>query len=144
MVTSAETPKPYLVETPSGQLQRNRIQLRVVPQESNAGFPEELSEPEKPHQIMTRSQTGAEIRSPLSLLFLLRHIKQLSAFKFFFSVYKIHVSTLEAGFQGSVMERQITFKPFPGGSSRNGQDDIYFHVKRNSLIRPFSWYKVGV
>ena len=40
------------------------------------------------------------------------------------------------------MERQITFKPFPG-SSRNGQDDIYFHVKRNSLIRPFSLYKVG-
>ena len=40
------------------------------------------------------------------------------------------------------LERQITFKPFPG-SSRNGQHDIYFHVERNSLIRPFSWYKVG-
>ena len=70
------------------------------------------------------------------------HIKQLSDLKIFFFVYKIHASTLEAGFQGSVMERQITFKPFPG-SSRNGQHDIYFHVKRNSLMRPFSWYKVG-
>ena len=40
------------------------------------------------------------------------------------------------------MERQITFKPFPG-SSRNGQHDIYIHVKCNSLIRPSSWYKVG-
>ena len=40
------------------------------------------------------------------------------------------------------MDRQITFKPFPG-SSRNGQHDIYFHVKCNSLIRPSSWYKVG-
>ena len=49
---------------------------------------------------------------------------------------------MEAGFQGSVMERQITFKPFPG-SSRNGQHDIYFHVKCNSLMRPSSWYKVG-
>ena len=49
VVTSAETPRSYLVEIPSGQLQRNRIQLRVVPQGSNAGFPEELSEPEEPH-----------------------------------------------------------------------------------------------
>ena len=40
------------------------------------------------------------------------------------------------------MERQITFKAFPG-SSRNGQHDIYFPVKCNSLIRPSSWYKVG-
>ena len=40
------------------------------------------------------------------------------------------------------MERQITFKPFPG-SSRNGQHDIYFQVKCNSLIQPSSWYKVG-
>ena len=31
------------------------------------------------------------------------------------------------------MERQITFKPLPG-SSRNGQHDIYFHVKYNSLL----------
>ena len=64
VVTSAETPRSYLVETPSGQLQRNRIQLRVVPQESNAGFHEELSEPEEPHRMMTRSQTGTEIRPP--------------------------------------------------------------------------------
>ena len=53
-------------------------------------------------------------------------IKRLKK-KFFFS-HKIHASTLEAGFEGSVMERQITFKPFPG-SSRNGQHDIYFHVR---------------
>ena len=56
VVTSAGTPRSYLVETPSGQLQRNRIQLRVVP--------EELSEPEEPHRMMTRSQTGTEIRPP--------------------------------------------------------------------------------
>ena len=61
-------------------------------------------------------------------------IKRLLIKKF---IDKIHTSTLEAGFQGSVMERQITFKPFPG-SSRNGQHDIYFHVKCNSLIRPSS------
>ena len=71
------------------------------------------------------------------------HIQQLSDFKkIFFYIHKIHASTLEAGLPCSVMERQITFKPFPG-SSRNGQHDIYFHVKCNNLIRPFSWYKVG-
>ena len=73
---------------------------------------------------------------------IIKHIQQLSDFKRNFFIHKIHASTLEAGFQGSVMERQITFKSFPG-SSRNGQHDIYFHVKCNNLIRPFSWYKVG-
>ena len=46
---------------------------------------------------------------PTSLI----HIKQLSDLKKIFFVYKIHASTLQAGFQGSVMERQITFKPSP-------------------------------
>ena len=53
VVTSAETPRSYLVETPTGQLQRNRIQLRVVPEDSSNRQPEEQLEPEEPHRIMT-------------------------------------------------------------------------------------------
>jgi len=64
VITSAETPRFYLVETPSGQLQRNRIQLRVVPQQSNTGFIEDHLEPKEPRRIITRSQTGTEIHRP--------------------------------------------------------------------------------
>ena len=64
VVASAETPRSYLVETPIGQLQRNRIQLRVVPEDSSNRQPEEQLEPEEPRRIMTRTQTGTEIRHP--------------------------------------------------------------------------------
>jgi len=50
VVTSAETPRSYLVETSTGQIQRNRVQLRVIPQGSNDGLPDE---PEEPYRIMT-------------------------------------------------------------------------------------------
>jgi len=62
--TSAKTPRVYLVETPSGQLQRNRIHLGAVPQQPSTGFTEDQSEPKEPRQIMTQSQTGTEICHP--------------------------------------------------------------------------------
>jgi len=49
VVTSAETLRYYLVEIPTVQLQRNRIQLRVISQGPNDGLSKEQSEPEESH-----------------------------------------------------------------------------------------------
>jgi len=62
--------------------------------------------------------------------------------KMFFFNSKIYRLIPEESFCGSVMERQINFKPFPD-SSRNAWDEPYIHMQYESLIRIFSWYKVG-
>ena len=64
--STAEFPRSYNVETPSGEIRRNRSQLNTVP---DSGEPVESPRPspqppESPKQIMTRSRTGTQIHPP--------------------------------------------------------------------------------
>ena len=56
VISQADTPRSYLVETPSGQMCRNRRQLNVVP--TSDGTVNHDVEPASPNRIVTRSQTG--------------------------------------------------------------------------------------
>ena len=74
IVTAAETPRSYVVETPTGEVRRNRSQLRVQPETPTAGEEtpadgEDQPPPPQPSQdpprvIMTRSRTGTQVRPP--------------------------------------------------------------------------------
>ena len=68
VVEPAEAPRSYIVETPSGEVRRNRSQLNIVPEHSSTVEPEVGSSPtsvrEQPRRIVTRSQTGTAIRPP--------------------------------------------------------------------------------
>ena len=70
VVSPADRPRSYVVETPSGQIERNRSQLQFVPERSENS---DSSEPENtqqegesppPKRIMTRSKTGTTLRPP--------------------------------------------------------------------------------
>jgi hypothetical protein len=62
--SSAETPRSYIVETPSGSIQRNRHHLKPIPSHTSQQSASGHSEPEQPNVIMTRSRTGTEITPP--------------------------------------------------------------------------------
>ena len=76
----ATTPRSYVVSTPSGEVRRNRGQLRVVPssnhprenyqsnQQSQTPGENEHSQSPVQHQIVTRSRTGVELRPPDRLI----------------------------------------------------------------------------
>jgi len=71
VLRSANTPRSYIVETPSGEVRRNRLHLRL-----RSEIPEtqgEHSVREQPsvatHRPLTRSQTGTDIRPPDRLRF---------------------------------------------------------------------------
>ena len=67
VVSTAQTPSLYNVETPDGQIQRNHIHLRVAPETSSASNDETptLSRSvESSNCVMTRLQTGTVIRPP--------------------------------------------------------------------------------
>ena len=83
VVTSAGTPRSYVVETPNGEVRRNRSHLNIVPDHANDrpeeddtpanDSPEEEDTPknsatDRPgptqRRIMTRSQTGTAIVPP--------------------------------------------------------------------------------
>ena len=68
VVEPAEAPRSYIVETPSGEVRKNRSQLNVVPEHSSTVELETSSSPtsarEQPRRIVTRSQTGTAIRPP--------------------------------------------------------------------------------
>ena len=72
VVTPAESPRSYIVETPSGDLRRNRSQLNVMPDspelpvtESDQPVCDNQTEPPPvPRRIVTRSQTGTTITPP--------------------------------------------------------------------------------
>ena len=69
VVSAGENPRSYIVETPTGQVQRNRSHLNVAPESSS-----ETSEPSEtqsssnvstpPKMIMTRSKTGTTVNPP--------------------------------------------------------------------------------
>ena len=69
IVGPAETPRSYIVETPTGEIRRNRSQLTVVPTDNPRQSRDELNsenatstQPQR--RIATRSQTGTEIIPP--------------------------------------------------------------------------------
>ena len=68
VVSSAATPRAYVVETPTGNVQRNRSQLRVIPSSSDNGRgqePRPTGAPETaPRRVTTRSQSGVELKPP--------------------------------------------------------------------------------
>ena len=75
VLTNAGTPRSYVVQTPTGEVRRNRSQLRIVPETPQA-MPETTpcspgnattvatSPPDSPRVIMTRTRTGTEIKPP--------------------------------------------------------------------------------
>ena len=58
VITPAETPRNYLVETPSGQIRRNQQYLNIIPKSSVSTLPDNTPARSR---IMTRSQTGTEM-----------------------------------------------------------------------------------
>ena len=68
VVSAADSPRSYVIDTPSGQVHRNRSHLNVVPEQSMPEQPMpdnvEMETGSQPRVIMTRSQTGTEIRPP--------------------------------------------------------------------------------
>ena len=67
VTSSGNSPRSYVVETPSGEVRRNRAHLRVVPERGRNGAEEPPSAvsttpiPPTPKVIMTRSRTGTTI-----------------------------------------------------------------------------------
>ena len=76
VVSPAPTPESYIVDTGLGKLRRNRSQMRVVPnspemdgedrgEDSFQDASALTDAPEQPPlQIMTRSQTGVQLKFP--------------------------------------------------------------------------------
>lgn len=63
VITPADTPRSYLVETPTGQIRRNQQHLNIIPNSStDVSVPDNI--PTARSRIMTRSQTGTEIVAP--------------------------------------------------------------------------------
>lgn len=70
VVSPADRPRSYVVETPTGQVERNRSQLRVIPeadsdQQTEVESANENAVPSEPsRRIMTRSRTGTTVSKP--------------------------------------------------------------------------------
>ncbi len=72
VVGTAARPRSYVVDVPTGQLERNRKHLTVIPDatlvsDPEDDLPQDLSDPltqPSPKKIMTRSQTGTKIIPP--------------------------------------------------------------------------------
>ena len=64
ITASTDTPRSYIVETPTGQIQRNRQHLNPIPQSDATLDQEDTQEQEEPRRIITRSQTGTKIGPP--------------------------------------------------------------------------------
>lgn len=75
VITNAGTPRSYLVNTPSGPVRRNRQHLKHRLSRPDDNTPDILTptstsrdEPER-DRIMTRTQTGTDIRPPNRLVY---------------------------------------------------------------------------
>ena len=66
VVSPASNPRSYVVETPSGELHRNRIHLNVPERAAGESLQNERT-PSPPRKIMTRSQTGTAVKPPKRL-----------------------------------------------------------------------------
>ena len=63
VITAANTPRSYLVETPTGRIRRNQQHLNIVPDSITDATPPNHASATR-SRIMTRSQTGTEIVPP--------------------------------------------------------------------------------
>ena len=61
VISVADTPRSYIVETQTGQVRRNRQHLNIVPPNSKSI---DRTEPPTQEQIMTRSRTGTIVSPP--------------------------------------------------------------------------------
>ena len=66
VVSTSEAPRSYNVNVPSGNVRRNRRHLRVIPDSRSPIERPAMTEPTR--TIMTRQQTGTEIRPPTRLI----------------------------------------------------------------------------
>ena len=66
VLSSGNNPRSYVVETPTGELQRNRMHLNVMPERETPSSSEQppIQPPPAPTRIATRSQTGTAIHPP--------------------------------------------------------------------------------
>ena len=67
VVSPANSPRSYVVDTPSGVLRRNHQHLNVAPEKSEDSEPEsneQSTEQSQPNRIVTRSQTGTVVKLP--------------------------------------------------------------------------------
>ena len=64
VVAPSNTPRSYLVNTPSGQVRRNRQHLVVVPSNSDKGEKPIANTTQHRSPVMTRSRTNTTIRPP--------------------------------------------------------------------------------
>ena len=62
ILTTANTPRSYIVETPSGEIRRNRHQLNVRPPQDNGNISSPPADART--SILTRSRTGTSIIPP--------------------------------------------------------------------------------
>jgi hypothetical protein len=65
ILSLASTPRSYIVDTPEGELRRNRTHLTPIPGTNNdkpTGLTTEINNP--PGHITTRSKSGTSLRSP--------------------------------------------------------------------------------
>ena len=62
VITPADTPRSYLVETPSGQIRRNQQHLNIIPNSTEVTLRDNI--PAARSRIMTRLQTGTGIVAP--------------------------------------------------------------------------------
>ena len=72
VISSADGPRSYVIDTPTGPVRRNRSHLTVTPETTNRSTADlhgskHEPEPEPPRRIMTRSQTGTAILPPVQL-----------------------------------------------------------------------------
>ena len=63
VITAANTPRSYLVETPTGCIRRNQQHLNIVPDSITDVTPPNHALATR-YRIVTRSQTGTEIVPP--------------------------------------------------------------------------------
>ena len=64
----ADSPRSYLVDTPSGVVRRNHLHLNVVPGKQEDSEPDSNEHStEQPNRIVTRSLTGTVVKPPESL-----------------------------------------------------------------------------
>ena len=64
VISPAGRPRLYVVETPSGQIERNRSELTVAPRENSETNYRSETETETSRRVMTRSRTGTAINPP--------------------------------------------------------------------------------
>ena len=62
VISPAESPRPYVVSTPSGEVHRNQSHLNIVPDRPEPEHQE--NQTDSSPKVITRSCTGTEIRLP--------------------------------------------------------------------------------